>query len=212
MPKPEIQPRHRRISRQEELKRRYGLSLIVFMIWGASMMLGCCITGVIVRHNTEKELCQEYAIEYASQLEAYKRQQAEQVQAEHWLSGDASREAAINQAIDAVAPVIAKLNTDSQKLTEAACMLARVMSPLFPDSFQEVAGQEAQWMFYDGTDNTCTEHDRALAEQIIRPYMENGTIPNGLTAQMVYGAWSPNDYTLRDKYEATGYKTWSYSN
>ena len=188
--------------------KRYGILLAVVCFWTISII----IVSAIVAHNTEERVRQDMAIEYASKLEAYKREQAEQVQAQHWLSGDASREAAINQAIDAVAPVIAKLATDAQKLTEASCMLARVMSSAYPNSFQEVAEQEMQWMFYNGSDKTCTEHDRTLAESIIRPYMESGIVPNGLTSALVYGEWTPNDFVLRDSFKTTStMHTWRYT-
>lgn len=191
----------------ERFIRRYGIFLAVMCLWTISLIL----CSAIVRHNTEKLIRQEMAIEYASQLEQYKREQAEAEQAEHWLSGDASREAAINQETDAVAAVIAKLSTDAQKLTEASCMLARVMSPSYPNSFQEVAQQAQQWMFYDGKDNTFSQHDRDLAESIVRPYMESGIIPNGLTSDMVYGEWTPNDFVLRDSYQTTStMHTWRF--
>lgn len=152
------------------------------------------------------------AIEYASRLEQYKAEQAEQVQRDYFLSGDASREAAINKEIDAVAPVISKLNNDAQKINETCCMLARVMSSAYPNTFAEVAQQPMQWMFFDGGDTTFSEHDRELAESIIRPYMESGIVPNGLTAQMVYGEWTPSDFVLRDSYKTTStMHTWRYS-
>lgn len=186
-------------AKAELFKKRYTWFII-------AMALFCIYTIVLsygVRQSTIKQVRKDMAIEYASQLEAYKKQQAEAVQKEHWLSGTASRDAAINQAVDAVAPVIARLNTDEQKLTEACCMLARVMSKYYPNSFEEVAEQPSQWMFYDGKDRTCSEHDRQLAESIIRPYMESGIVPNGLTDQMVYGEWSQNDFVLRDSYKTT---------
>ncbi len=194
-----------------DLKRfgkRYGILLGVMFLWTISII---CISA-IVQHNTEQAVRQEMAIEYASQLERYKAEQREAEQAAHWLSGDASREAAINKSVDAVAAVIARLSTDQQKLTEASCMLARVMSPYYPNSFEEVADQPSQWMFYDGTVKTFSEHDRELAESIVRPYMESGIVPNGLTQNLVYGAWSQNDFVLRDSYEnSTTMHTWRFS-
>lgn len=181
----------------ERAKKRYGLTVIAILgvvIW--SLIL----TGV-TEARTEKRVRQEMAIEYAAQLEQYKQEQAQAAQAEHWLSGEASREAAVNQEIDAVAMVIARLGTDQQKLTEACCMLARVMSANYPNSFEEVATQDQQWMFFDGSNRTFSEHDRALAEQIVRPYMEQGIVPNGLTADFVYGEWSTTDFVLRDSWE-----------
>ena len=177
---PEIIPlKHRVTNRKERFVKRYGILL----------MAACLFTL------------------YTIGLSAYVNHRAEEQKAEqsrqYFLTGEASREAAINKAIDAVAGAISKLSTDQQKLTEASCMLARVMNPYYPNSFEEVVAQPQQWMFYDGTDKTFSQHDRELAEKIVRPYMESGIIPNGLTAEMVYGAWSPNDFVLRDSYQNT---------
>jgi hypothetical protein len=66
-------------------------------------------------------------------------------------------------------------------------------------------------MFYDATDNNFSDHDREIAEKIVRPYLESGKIPNGLTAELVHGSWSTNDYVLRDDYEGSGtMTTWRY--
>lgn len=204
---PKMPPRMKVHETANRMMKRYGIFLAAMCIWTISLIC----EGAIVMHNTEKRVQAEMTAYYDQQIEAYKEEQRQAEQASHWLSGDASREAAINQEVDAVAAVISKLSTDAQKLTEASCMLARVMSPSYPGSFQEVAQQASQWMFYDGTDNTFSQHDRDLAEQIVRPYMESGIVPNGLTAQMVYGSWSQNDFVLRDSYETTpNMHTWRW--
>jgi len=199
--------RTHRNDRMHEFKRRNTIGILVLFAWAASMMLGCCVTGTIVRHNTWAEAYEEFD----GWKEEYRQELATQEQAKYFQSGEASREAAINQEVDAVAAVISKLTTDTQKLTEACCMLARVMSKYYPNSFREVAAQEQQWMFYDGSDRTYTEHDRELAEKIVRPYMEQGIIPRGLTSEMVYGEWTPNDFILRDSYKTTSkMATWRW--
>lgn len=197
---------------RESFLRRYGILLIA----AAAFTIYTILLSSWVSWRTEKRVRGEMEHEYDVRLEeamaAHKEEQAQQKAAEFFLSGDASREAAINQAVDAVAPVISKLATDAQKYTEASCMLARVMNPAYPNTFQEVASQPLQWMFFDGSDKTCSDHDREIAESIIRPYMESGKIPNGLTAEMVHGSWSTNDYVLRDSYEGTGtMHTWRYA-
>lgn len=193
---------------KERFIKRYGIFLVVMCAWTISMV----ICSAIASHITEQDVRAEMAAEYAAQLEQFKAEQREQEQAAHWLSGDASREAAINQEVDAVAAVIARLTTDNQKLTEASCMLARVMNNAYPNSFAEVASQPLQWMLYDGTENTFSQHDRELADSIVRPFMENGIVPNGLTQDMIYGSWSPSDFVLRDSYEtSTTMHTWRYS-
>lgn len=194
--------------RKERFIRNNALGIILMFAWAVSMMIGCIVTGTITHHNAYQE-AEAY---YNQQLDEYKAQLAKDNQAQHWLSGEASREAAINVEVDAVAKVIAKLSTDAQKATEACCMLARVMNRYYPNSFQEVAEQASQWMFYDHeANNTFTEHDREIADSIVRPYMESGIVPNGLTDQMVYGEWSTNDFVLRDSYKTTStMHTWRF--
>ncbi len=191
----------------ERFKKRYA----ILLIGAALFLIYTILLSGYVHWKTERQVRQEMAIEYASQLEQYKAEQREAEQANYFLSGDASRDAAINQEVDAVAQVISKLSTDAQKLNEACCMLARVMNSSYPNSFAEVANMPSQWMFYDGSDKTFSEHDRELADTIVRPYMENGIVPNGLTAQMIYGEWTPNDFVLRDSYKTTStMHTWRY--
>lgn len=209
---PVLPRRHRREIEMERLKKRYGLTVAVIFVWGMSMILGCCLTGWIVHKRTDNAVRAEMAAQYEQMLADYHEQRQQEQAAEYFLTGEASKEAAINQETDAVAAVISKLSTDQQKLTEAACILARVMNPNYPNSFKAVCDQPAQWMFYDGQDKTFSQHDRALAESIVRPYMESGIIPNGLTDKMVYGAWSTNDFVLRDSYEGSGtMSTWRFS-
>lgn len=196
-PTPEMPFRHVVTERKERFVRRYGITIVLACIF----TLYSILLSAYVNHRAEKRLTAQYDAEYAQKMDDWIEEQRTERSRQYFLSGDASREAAINRATGAVAAVISKLETDQQKLTEACCMLARVMNPAYPNSFEEVAEQEQQWMFYDGRDKTYTQHDWDLAESIVRPYMESGIIPNGLTADMVYGAWSTNDFVLRDSYE-----------
>ena len=74
------------------------------------------------------------------------------------------------------------------------------MAAGYPDNFPDVCSQENQWMFFDGKDKTFSAHDRELAETVVRPYMESGIVPDGLTAAFVYGEWSESDFVLRDSW------------
>ena len=179
--------------------KRYGILLLAACFFTVYTV---ALTGITMK-RTEKRVWAEAEKVIEQRIAEHEQAQADARSAEYFLSGEASRESWINQETDAVAAVISKLSTDAQKLTEAACMLARVMNHAYPDSFKEVASQAQQWMFYDGTDNTFSQHDRDLAESIVRPYIESGIIPNGLTSDMVYGSWSQNDFVLRDSYQTT---------
>ena len=192
---------------KETFKRRYGV-LLIALAFLTSWTLG--VYGYAYRKGV-KVTTDKLTTEHEQALKDQKEAQQQETAAQYFLSGEASREAFLNQETDAVAGVISKLTTDAQKATEAACMLARVMNPVYPGTFAEVAAQTQQWMFYDGSDKTFSLHDREIAESIVRPYIESGIIPNGLTSDMVYGSWSPNDFVLRDSYETTPtMHTWRY--
>lgn len=192
---------HRATARKERFVKRYGITIVLAC---AFTLYSVCLSAY-VNHRAEKRLTAQYDAEYAQKMDDWIEEQRTEQSRQYFLSGDASREAAINQATDAVAGAISKLTTDPQKLTEACCMLARVMNTAFPNSFEAVVAEPQQWMFYDGTDKTFSQHDRELADSIVRPYMESGIIPNGLTSDMVYGAWSTNDFVLRDSYYNTAH-------
>lgn len=192
---------HRVTARKERFIKRYGITLIV----ACAFTIYSVVLSAWVNHMAEKRLTAQYEEHYQQMMDAWIDEQRTERSRQYFLSGEASREAAINQATDAVAGAISKLTLDQQKLTEACCMLARVINPAFPDSFEAVVAEPQQWMFYDGTDKTFSQHDRELADSIVRPYMESGIIPNGLTSDMVYGAWSQNDFVLRDSYYNTAH-------
>jgi len=195
----EIPFSHRATARKERFIKRYGIALCL----ACAFTLYSILLASFVKARTEKNLTAEYDAQYAQKMDAWIDEQRMEQSRQYFLSGEASREAAINQSVDAVAGAISKLSTDQQKLTEAACMLARVMNPNYPNTFEEVVDMPRQWMFYDGTNKTFSQHDRELADSIVRPYMESGIVPNGLTSDMVYGAWSNNDFVLRDSYQNT---------
>lgn len=165
----------------------------------AAMLVEGVIVSAGTSYSVRKETEQRMAAEYAAQLEAYKRQQAEDVQKEYFLSGDASREAFVNQQIEvgARAAGATQMKLDVQKGGVVETMLARVMNSGYPDSFKEVAEQDGQIPFYS-SDNKYSQHDWEIAESIIRPYYESGIVPNGLTEDFIYAEWTPNDYVLRD--------------
>ena len=208
---PVFEPAARKTKRHRFNKDAFIRNHMITILIVAVISLDSLIVGVGTAHSVRKETEARLAAEYEAQLEQYKQEQALKLQAESFLSGTASLEVAINQAVDAVAPVIARLKTDTQKQTVTGVMLARVMNAAFPNSFREVAEQPTQWPLYDGTDRTYTQHDRELAEAIIRPYMEKGIIPLDLTKDYCWGTWSENAFIARDRYETSvTMNTWKY--
>lgn len=198
--------RRRPVWDAESFKKRYG----IFLIMAAAFALYTVILSGVVEHRTEERVRQEAAIEYASMLEKYKAEQREQEQASYFLSGDASREAFLNQEIDAAARLAAKMGNDTQKGGIICNALARVMSRNYPGTMQEVIAQPQQWMFYS-PENKFSTHDREIAEAILRAYYVDGIIPTGLTEEFVYATWSETDYVLRNTWDfGPNTRTWRY--
>lgn len=183
--------------RTEKFIRDHMLTVLLIVV--------VCLEGMIVSagtaHRVRKETEDRLAAEYAAQLEAYKAEQARQIQAEYFLTGEASREAAMNQEADAIARAIGPMKTKRMKMTMCWNILARVDNPAYPGSVKEVVEQPQQWMFYTA-DNPIREDDREIALRQLRMWHE-GRYPSGLTAEMVYAEWSENDYVLRDTWEKT---------
>lgn len=187
--------------------RKHGITIAL----AAAFTIYTLLLSWSVSARTEKRVRAEMADQYAAELQAYKNEQAEARSREYFLSGDASREAFINQEITAGAQLISKEANDQVKGTKLGVAIARKLNPNYPDSIREVAAQPNQFMFYS-EENTYTQHDWDLAESMIRPLYEQGIIPNGLTENMVYFEWNGSSGTARDSYETTtSMSTWKYT-
>ena len=187
-------------------RRKWG----ILIIGAALFTIYTVILSASVAHRTEIRVRQEMAGEAAAAVEAYKQEQARETQKQYFLSGDASREAFINQEIDASARLAARMSNDVQKGGIICNALARVMNKAYPGTMQEVIAQPEQWMFYSA-DNKFSTHDREIAEKILRAYYEDGIVPTGLTEEFVYGSWSESDYVLRNTWDfGSATRTWRY--
>ena len=111
-----------------------GLWLIILFAWAASLMLGCCITGLIVRKNTKASVTQEVTEQVKGVVrqgfEDYQNNQSEETDAVKFLkdagfkeylqwqmganikTGDASKQEAINAMVPLIADHIAGLRMD----------------------------------------------------------------------------------------------------
>ena len=200
----------RRKVKQDEFKRRYGLSFIAILALAFYSIVICCVTGTIVHFNTKKQVEDEQEAAYEKKLEDYKAQQKEEKAREYFLTGEASREAFINQGITTGARLISQEQNDEVKGTKLGVAIARIEHPDYPNTIQEVAAEPGQFMFYS-EDNTYTQHDWDLAESMLRPYYEDGKLPDGLTTDIVFLEWNGATATGRNSYIVTGStKTWRY--
>ena len=187
-------------------RRKWG----ILIIGAALFTIYTVILSASVAHRTEIRVRQEMAGEASAAVEAYKAEQARETQKQYFLSGDASREAFINQEVDSAARLAARMSNDTQKGGIICNALARVMNKAYPGTMQEVVAQPEQWMFYSA-DNKFSTHDREIAEKILRAYYEDGIVPTGLTEEFVYGSWSESDYVLRNTWDfGSATRTWRY--
>ena len=187
-------------------RRKWG----ILIIGAALFTIYTVILSASVAHRTEIRVRQEMAGEAAAAVEQYKAEQARETQKQYFLSGDASREAFINQEIDAAARLAAKMSNDVQKGGIICNALARVMNKAYPGTMAEVIAQPNQWMFYD-PETKFSAHDREIAEKILRAYYEDGIVPVGLTDEYVYGSWSESDFVLRNTWDfGSSTRTWRY--
>lgn len=187
-------------------RRKWG----ILIIGAALFTIYTILLSASVAHRTEARVRQEMAGEAAAAVEQYKAEQARETQKQYFLSGDASREAFVNQEIDAAARLAAKMSNDIQKGGIICNALARVMNKAYPGTMAEVIAQPNQWMFYDPETKFST-HDREIAEKILRAYYEDSIVPNGLTEDFVYGSWSESDYVLRNTWDfGSSTRTWRY--
>lgn len=191
----------------ERLKKRYALALIALFIWAASMILGCCVTGVIVYNNAMADLDQAKH----DAVEEYKQEQALKVQAEHWKSGEASREAARNQDIALLARWMSFFPDEKAKMSFGGNVLVRWLSPKYPNDLRSVLTEPGQFTF--GNENLVSSpRDEELAG-IIWDMHEANKLPTGLTMDHLYGEVRDGgqDYVVRNEYQkssSTDYWRW----
>lgn len=188
----------------ERFKKRYGILLV-----GAFLFVVYSILLISITHWRDTIVYREYIDqEIASGIEAYKTTQAQEIQASYWVSGDASREAFLNQQIELGAHFIAEETGDTYKCTKLGCAMARVLNAAYPNSLEEVVNQPSQWVRYSA-DNTITQHDLDLAEKLLRPFYEQNIVPNGLSEKFVY--FNDQAGVARDTWDyGTSTHTWTY--
>ena len=137
----------RRAIRRDRFFRDYAVLIIGTLLWGLTMMAGCIITGIIVRHNTETRVREEDRQMYEQAIADYQAAQAESEQAKYWLSGEASLEAQINAEATDLCRAGWIWTTDEAFLTFCCNVWMRTLSPLYPGSVAEVLRQEGQYDF-----------------------------------------------------------------
>ena len=192
-------------AKTERFLKRNGIMLVCFALLTVWTWTTCTIAAHNARVDTTEELTAYYEAEIERKLQEYKDQQT----AANLLTGDASKQAAMEAEADAIARVIGTMNTRQQKLSMLWNILARVDNPAYPATVQEVIAQPEQWMFYS-PDNPIRDDDRSLALEQLKLW-HDGRYPAGFSNKYVYATWSDSDYVLRDTWEKNAtMHTWRY--
>ena len=176
------------------------------------MMVGCCVTGVIVRKRTTKQATAA-ALAWVAEgfhdymdgkdtdaatavlvagLQDFLNWQAEEARKAEFLSGDASFEAAVEDLADCFDELIATyamefgLSEDGLR-TLGWTFIARVIaaSSEFGKTPQEIIEKPGAW---EGkvVGHAVRPQDTALTREIARDYL-SGNYPDGFTPAMTFG-------------------------
>ena len=175
----------------EKIWNRYRVTLVAVSCLFAWTIVTCGATGAIVRHNTTKRVTEEVQSEMRASFQQYLDQQEEERRAAQFLSGDASREAAINELADCMDELIATYRLDYGVTEDGArtlgwVFIARVItnSTEFGKSPQEILERPGAW---EGKviGHAVRDQDTALAREIASEYL-NGHYPDGFTGNMTF--------------------------
>ena len=180
--------------RAQRFIRRNGFLLIALL----ALVIWTWTTTTIAAHNarveTEERLTAQFELEKAAAVQAVHDEYA----AKRFLTGEASRQAAMAEDATWIAKVLygMKDNSAQDLRTAVWCVLNRVDNKWYPDTVQGVCQQAQQWMGYS-SDNPVLTDLKDLALQEVEQWYE-GERPVG--TEFVYLYWTPAKITLRDNF------------
>lgn len=179
-PQPSAPPIRHRIMTKEEFERRYGLLLIL----AAAFTIYTVLLSAWVTNRTEKRVWEEAGEHYADELQAYKDQQAYDRSAEYFLSGEASREAAMNQDAEAMSRDGGVWKTEAAFKAYCWNVVMRKLSPLYPNSIKEVLEDPGQFDYHQ-TEGAYSAEKFQWAKEVLEQ-AESGKLPARLTPQHLW--------------------------
>ena len=201
---PETPFRMKLDEKMRKIIKRYGLTFLAWFGFTVWTVLACCITGAIVRHNTTIDVTERMETAFAERL----AQMEQERKAQTFLTGEASKEAAITQDARLLANIgQGVMNTYSGADLEDAkkvmiCAICRVFTGgefAQVKSISDSVNMPGQWWGYSGTGISYTEDVYNTALEVSRIYHNNEPLP--CASNMVYASWNGNDIVLRDKWQ-----------
>ena len=192
--------RHQMDEKKNRFIKRYAFAAGFIFALAVYSVLICCITGVVVKRNTEQEM----AVKYAEELQAYKDAEM----GKRIVTGSDSKAAAMREDAKTIAKVLygVKGNNENDLRTLVWCVLNRVDNKDYPGTVAEVVAQDRQWMGYSDSNPVLDDlYNLALGELDI---WYGGIRP--CAPDFVFMNWTPSEITLRDTFEFSS-KTHSWS-
>lgn len=174
-----------------DFKIRNGIGLILLFVWAASMMIGCIVTGLIVRHNTTERVTAEVTSQLRQDFQRYLDQMEQERKAAQFLTGDASFEAAVEGLAVPMAQVIATYAQDYGVTQEGLYTIGWVFcaryaknSTEFGKTPQEILEKERAW---EGqvVGHAVRPQDTELAAEISRAFL-SGQYPDDYTTALTF--------------------------
>ena len=183
--------RHRMDEKKHKFIKRYAFAIGFILALAVYSVLLCCITGTIVKRNTEADL----AVKYAEELEAYKNAEM----GKRIVTGNDSKTAAMRVDAKEIARVLygVRSNNNADLRTLVWCVLNRVDNKSYPNTIAEVVAQDHQWMGYS-SDNPVLDDLFNIAYGELEIWY-GGIRP--CSPDYVFMNWTPSEITLRDTFE-----------
>ena len=181
----------------EKATKKYGIAaalLAAFLLYGWAI-------AAWTEHRVTKEVTEAVTIQLRGDFQRYLAEQENARMAAGLVTGDASKQAAMEAEADAIARLLYGYRDNSlrDRRTLIWCVLARTDSPAYPNTVEAVVDQAQQWMFYK-PDNPIRDDDRNLALEQLQAW-HDGRYPAGISADFVYAEWSAHDIALRNEYK-----------
>ena len=199
-----------------DFKKQNGIAILIGLVWLASLMLGCIVTGCIVRSRTEKRVTAEVTAELRAGFQEYLTQMEEERKAAQFLTGDASFEAAVEELAGPMAQVLATYAQDYgisgdylQTIGWVFCARYAQHSSEFGRTPQEILEKPQAW---EGkvVGHAVRNQDKEIAREIARDYL-SGNYPDDFTTSITFFTREPGGKIIaRTELYAGPYTTYWY--
>ncbi len=179
-----------------------------------ALIIWTTVTCSIAADNATVKAEGRLGAEYEQRLEQELQTRAEQQQAKEFLSGEASRKAAITAEAKHLAKIgQALLNSykgadmeDAKKVM--LCAVCRVLADgefAGTQSIEQACKARDQWWGYA---DAYTKDVYAVAEEVASMYENNDPLP--CPTDMVYASWNGTDIVLRNQWKADDHARYYY--